>query len=264
MPLVMLSKRRMLTSFQAGYCGSHLPILSSRDSFPAAQFQDRRGVNDFEVPPVWNNVSCAPGVLWQAPTFPANRSRDRDPKADRCEQSVHADLAPPSQRCAAYGSRRHSRRIMAHAQIKTDSGSLSCRNEVNRVHRSAENDRPLNFMLLDPAAPDLAHRRHHPRTTPNSRQNISRRLSRTCYPVRLIMIYSIMSASSWAAQTLSHYSAGRSYHTRPSFNVIWVSRRRFAVIVSRSLSVSSKSPSRSSNTEISALAPGRSVPTVPS
>src|SRR5579871_5845015 len=36
MPLVMFSSRRMETCRQAGYCGSHLPIVSLIDSLPSA------------------------------------------------------------------------------------------------------------------------------------------------------------------------------------------------------------------------------------
>src|SRR4029077_8047760 len=46
----------------------------------------------------------------------------------------------------------------------------------------------------------------------------------------------------------TRYSGGRSYHTRPSFKVSWASRRRLAMMVSPSLSRSSKLPSRNSNT----------------
>src|SRR5260370_42252966 len=61
-----------------------------------------------------------------------------------------------------------------------------------------------------------------------------------------------------------HQSAGRSYQTRPSFSVVRAISRRFAVTALPSLSVNSKLPSRNSSSAISALAPGRKVPTVPS
>ena len=44
----------MVTSFQAGYSGSHLPSASSIESFPAASsFRITAAVNDFDVLPIW-------------------------------------------------------------------------------------------------------------------------------------------------------------------------------------------------------------------
>jgi len=52
-PLVMLRRRRMVTSFHAGYSGSHLPSVSSIDSFPAASsWRITATVNDFEMLPI--------------------------------------------------------------------------------------------------------------------------------------------------------------------------------------------------------------------
>ena len=43
----------MLTSFQAGYCGSHWPIVSSRESFPAASsLRITAAQKDFDVLPM--------------------------------------------------------------------------------------------------------------------------------------------------------------------------------------------------------------------
>ena len=53
-PLVMLRRRRMVTSFHAGYSGSHSPSVSSIDSFPAvSSWRITATVNDFEMLPIW-------------------------------------------------------------------------------------------------------------------------------------------------------------------------------------------------------------------
>jgi hypothetical protein len=44
----------MVTSFHAGYSGSHLPSWSSIESFPAAsRLRITATVNDFDVLPIW-------------------------------------------------------------------------------------------------------------------------------------------------------------------------------------------------------------------
>ena len=76
-------------------------------------------------------------------------------------------------------------------------------------------------------------------------------------------LYRVDAALGAAPDDAPGYSEGRSYQTRPSLIVSWAIRRRLAVMVLPSLSRSGKFPSRNSNTAISALAPGLSVPTVP-
>ena len=44
----------MVTSFHAGYSGSHLPSVSSSESFPAASScKITATVKDFDVLPIW-------------------------------------------------------------------------------------------------------------------------------------------------------------------------------------------------------------------
>ena len=44
----------MVTSFHAGYSGSHWPSVSSIESFPAASsWRITATVNDFDVLPIW-------------------------------------------------------------------------------------------------------------------------------------------------------------------------------------------------------------------
>ena len=52
----------MLTSPQAGYCGSQSPTVSSSVSSPAASsFRITAAANDFEVLPMWKSVSWSTG-----------------------------------------------------------------------------------------------------------------------------------------------------------------------------------------------------------
>ena len=76
MPLVMFSRRRMLTSPQAGYCGSHVPTVSSSDSSPcASSLRITAAAKDFEVLPIAKRVSWSTGGSSDArPVVPANAS----------------------------------------------------------------------------------------------------------------------------------------------------------------------------------------------
>jgi hypothetical protein len=66
----------MLTSCQAGYWGSHLPIASSIDSFPAASsLRMTAAAKDLDALPVWNRVSWSIGPASALrPTLPAKAS----------------------------------------------------------------------------------------------------------------------------------------------------------------------------------------------
>src|SRR5262249_3067299 len=73
MPLVMFRRRLIVTSFHAGYSGSHLPSASLIESFPAASsLRIAATVNDFDVVPIWQRVyrlterASGPGLLFPA------------------------------------------------------------------------------------------------------------------------------------------------------------------------------------------------------
>ena len=62
MPLVMLSSWRIVTALQAGYCGSHLPTVSSIESAPfASNLRISAAVNDFVMLPIWKRLSGVTG-----------------------------------------------------------------------------------------------------------------------------------------------------------------------------------------------------------
>ena len=76
MPLVMLSRRRIVTSPQAGYWGSHLPTVSSRERRPSASsLRMTAAAKDFDVLPMAKRVSRPIGGSSAArPVRPAKAS----------------------------------------------------------------------------------------------------------------------------------------------------------------------------------------------
>ena len=143
MPLVMLSSRRMLTSFHAGYCGSHLPIVSSMDSFAGSlQFQDHGGSKGLRrAAHLEQCVLAHRRILWRGADFPGERLDRRArvaeadvggnagdlfrhrPFRDPCFQG-RLDLRGPACAPPACGRRREERHAQCDRQCDQAAANL--------------------------------------------------------------------------------------------------------------------------------------------
>jgi hypothetical protein len=74
---------------QAGYWGSHFPRGSSSESFPAASSFGIMAVKDFDVLPIWNNVSPLGRILRIGSSF-AGEHLDRRAGIAEADVSGHA------------------------------------------------------------------------------------------------------------------------------------------------------------------------------